>query len=1145
MPESTTAEPTSDTRPTAEVRPSAPVAASGPTVAGLTRDQMQQRFGNRGTGQALQEVSNGSGGDGAPESAEQAGAEADSEGDTAAEADVAGPSPYEATAPARQGVTRAASESVEHPEPSEPVQAAQEAAVDADQEQARAAAEQTVTQIDAVPEGEVPPAEQRTFEDELREALEKAIPIPESEGEAERVMDQGGGQASAALSGAVDGMTEGAAGPLADASSVEAEVAPEDMPAPTEHELTVESAGEAPGSVSGASVVPPPLPDSQLDYSDHSADSDQAMAENDVTTEQLARGNETEFNEALGARDEAEAHATEGAAAFREHEAGARTDARGRADDAIGSGLTGFHSTRIDEIGSVAGTQESTSTRDEAKRLEITNRVVAIKDRTRADVERILNEMSDGATRIFKDGLEAAEKAYKKYFDDNVGGVSFFGLFRIGGDTERAFKAARGAYKAEVDTAIRAVVALVETKLAEAKRRVQEGKHEVDDYVAGLDEDLIQFGREARESVAGDFESLEGDIESAKSGLIDSLVDQYRESQERVAAMEEQLRQENMSLWDRIYEATVGLVQKILEFKNLLLSVLARAGEVIGAIIDDPIGFLGNLIAGIMGGLNRFKDNIVEHLKAGLMGWLVGSLQGAGIELPTTFDLKGILQLIFGILGVTYQFIRRKAVRLLGEETVSRLEQVAEIFVVLVREGPAGVWRLFMEKLGDVKEMILGEIREFVITKIILAGISWLIGLLNPASAFFKACKAIYDIVMFFINRGQQIMELVNAILDSIATIVAGNVAAMSDAVEKVLARILPVAISFLASLLGLGGISDKIRDIVGKIQAKVEEAIEWLVAKAVTLARKAGSLFGGGTGKQSDRGEDPATDDPEKQLKVDAAMTAIRAYGQQEGGDATYEEAVEIAARVKREHPVLSSLEVEETDESWNFLYRASSERLGASIGKEDISDYRKLKPFLQEIHELRQSIQDWARSREESGRPKLDVQPWIRKLNDAERPLVRRVQNRENAILTEDQQVGYVNDVNGVRAEYRRARQLEDRGEVVDTVSMPYRRDDATTSDIDIVSTEPASGVRRFVEVKDKALFTTGSDKWDDIKNQTLLHMTFVRREIAAGRVVDPIMEIHFPQGVHPDVKEFFESQAGGGLRVEVTGEVRRREE
>ena len=62
---------------------------------------------------------------------------------------------------------------------------------------------------------------------------------------------------------------------------------------------------------------------------------------------------------------------------------------------------------------------------------------------------------------------------------------------------------------------------------------------------------------------------------------------------------------------------------------------------------------------------------------------------------------------------------------------------------------------MLLEKLGDIKEMILEQVKDFVITKIITAGITWLIGLLNPAAAFIKACKLIYDVVMFFVNNAE------------------------------------------------------------------------------------------------------------------------------------------------------------------------------------------------------------------------------------------------------------------------------------------------------------------------------------------------------------------------------------------------------
>ena len=40
---------------------------------------------------------------------------------------------------------------------------------------------------------------------------------------------------------------------------------------------------------------------------------------------------------------------------------------------------------------------------------------------------------------------------------------------------------------------------------------------------------------------------------------------------------------------------------------------------------------------------------------------------------------------------------------------------------------------------------LLMFITGFVMTKVITAGVTWVLSLLNPASAFIKACKAIYE----------------------------------------------------------------------------------------------------------------------------------------------------------------------------------------------------------------------------------------------------------------------------------------------------------------------------------------------------------------------------------------------------------------
>ena len=96
---------------------------------------------------------------------------------------------------------------------------------------------------------------------------------------------------------------------------------------------------------------------------------------------------------------------------------------------------------------------------------------------------------------------------------------------------------------------------------------------------------------------------------------------------------------------------------------------------------------------------------------------------------------------------------------------------------------------MLVEKLGDIKEMILEQVKDFVITKIITAGITWLIGLLNPAAAFIKACKLIYDVVMFFVNNGGRITKFVNTVIDSVGDIVRGNISGVVDKIKTCWAR--------------------------------------------------------------------------------------------------------------------------------------------------------------------------------------------------------------------------------------------------------------------------------------------------------------------------------------------------------------------
>lgn len=273
-----------------------------------------------------------------------------------------------------------------------------------------------------------------------------------------------------------------------------------------------------------------------------------------------------------------------------------------------------------------------------------------------------------------------------------------------------------------------------------------------------------------------------------------------------------------------------------------VLALIGKAKNAFSLILKDPIGFVKNLMAALGQGFMQFKDRILVHLQAGLLGWLFGTLQGAGLRMPEKFDLKGLVSIVLQVLGLTYERLRAKLVKLIGEKRVQFLEKALTFVKVLVTEGLAGLWRMVVASLTNLKEMVIEGIRDWVVTQIVQSAVIKLLSMLNPAGAILQAIIAAYNVIAFFIERIEQIIDLANSIFDSLATIASGKLKAAADYVEKTMAKTLPVIISFLARLIGLGGIADKIRNIIKKIQAKIDKVLDRVIG---FIKKKAKKLFG------------------------------------------------------------------------------------------------------------------------------------------------------------------------------------------------------------------------------------------------------------------------------------------------------------
>ena len=288
-----------------------------------------------------------------------------------------------------------------------------------------------------------------------------------------------------------------------------------------------------------------------------------------------------------------------------------------------------------------------------------------------------------------------------------------------------------------------------------------------------------------------------------------------------------------------------------------VMAIIRRAGGVFSTIINDPVKFISNLVGAVRGGFQQFSGNILSHLKKGLVGWLFGALAGAGPRRgavmaartgPAQFDLKGIFSLVMQVLGLTYQRLRGMLVKLIGEPKVAKLEKVFNFLKTIVTDGLGAAWQKITEFVGNLKDMVIGGIRSWVQNSIITAAITKLISMFNPAGAVIQAVTAIYNTVMFFIERGKQIAALGEAVFSSIGSIAGGNIKAAANYVEQTMGRTLPVVISFLARLIGLGGISEQIKTVIKKIQAPIGNAMEKV---ANFIVEKGKSFLGKGKGQE------------------------------------------------------------------------------------------------------------------------------------------------------------------------------------------------------------------------------------------------------------------------------------------------------
>lgn len=611
--------------------------------------------------------------------------------------------------------------------------------------------------------------------------------------------------------------------------------------------------GAKPPGVGAAEAAPKNKTPGEISMQEQSNSLDQEMKDNNVTEDQLAGSNEPSFVSALKEKKNAQKDAEQKPKLYQKEESLALKEAKATAGVSAAQGLTVMHNSRGKNFEASVKQQQTAKQKDEARRAEVARTIEEKYKLAEEKVTAALTAADTEANRIFDEGSEAARVDFETYVDRRMrdykrrrysgfwGGLKWAKdkLFGMPDAVNEFYVEGRKRYIDKMDQVITAVAKTVTKHLNEAKQAITDGKKDVDHYVNLLPKDLIEVGKEAATNIQDKFDSLEQTVNDKRNDLIDGLAKKYVDNVKKLDERINELKEANKGLIDK----AIGFLKKvwkvIKDLVNLFRTILARLASIIGLILDSPSGFFANLGKAFTRGFNNFKDKFLDYLEQGLMDWLATNLGIAGIELPQKFSPAAIFSLVLQVLGITKQHIRERAVVVLGERKVGMLEKAGGILYRVYNEGLGALWDMIAEKLSDFKDIIWDAIKSFIKTKIIEAAIVFLLSLLNPIGAFIKVCMAIYDFLMMLVKFKDKIIELLDTILSAVTDIANGAIDTAANAIEKAFAKSIPIIIAFLAALLHLNNIASRVREIINRVRARVDKAIDWVIKKGYALVGK------------------------------------------------------------------------------------------------------------------------------------------------------------------------------------------------------------------------------------------------------------------------------------------------------------------
>ncbi|TGD57506.1 phage tail protein [Flavobacterium humi] len=607
-------------------------------------------------------------------------------------------------------------------------------------------------------------------------------------------------------------------------------------------------------------LAPTKKPAEETDFTTETKVLDDQYGQNNLSQNKLQNSNEPSFIQADQQKQDSQAKAQELTDQNRKNEAKTIANTRASNTNAINGSYNGMLQTNTTINGGRFDNQKTKSAEENKIRNDVSRELDAIYNETNSNVLSYFGAIDFYIEQIFglslTMNLDTFSRRVAKLLDENTGFLNNVGAALTGDDLlseVQIFDIAKKEFIEHMQKPIDDLVNTVDLYLNAANNAIKLGKGKVDKFWKSQSDETKKIAGDIYDESNTKFEELENSVESKEGAVIDKVTEKFSAALDELDARFEKAKEENKSWLDRAIDAVKAVINTIIELKNAIQSIARKAAKYAEQIIDDPITFFGNLSDGVGMGFTNFKNNIDKHLVKGVLEWLTGSMAGSEIELPKELNLEGITSLVLQILGISIKKIKNLVIDIIGKERFEFIEKgvdaglaagnnILNMFKILNEKGLAGLWEFIKEEFSDLKEMLIENVKTFVVETITMKAIEFLLSLLIPGAGFIRAAQLLIKFVVTLFQKAAQILKIIDGIIESFGNIIRKDLAGAAEKVENVFSGFLSLAISFLAAVLGLNGIVGKVQKFIQqKIRPKIDQILNKIAKKIKEVITKIG----------------------------------------------------------------------------------------------------------------------------------------------------------------------------------------------------------------------------------------------------------------------------------------------------------------